>query len=105
MVDMVDMVDIPEDTKAVSLAAEVANVNLQGEQPSTINLKYDEHGCPLPPIGLVDPAPPVQSLLLPVLDLRTRFERVLASVGLFDQSPGAQLRSWNAPLYPDHWKL
>jgi hypothetical protein len=105
MVDMVDMVDNPEGTKAVSLAEEGSNVNLPGEQRSNVNLRYDEHGCPLPPVGLVDPEPPVQPILLPVLDLGTRLERVLDSVDLFDQSPGAQLRSWIAPLYPDHWDL
>ena len=68
---MVDMVDIPEGSKAVSVAAEIVNVNLQGEQQSTSNLRYDEHECPLLPDGLRDPEPPVQPILLPVLDLRT----------------------------------
>jgi hypothetical protein len=90
----VDMVAISDPAKAVSLAEE-----------ANVNLKYDEHGCPLPPVGLVDPEPPIQPIPLPVLDLRTRLERVLDSVDLFAQSPGAQLRSWNAPLYPDHWDL
>jgi hypothetical protein len=90
----VDMVAISDPAKAVSLAEEANG-----------NLKYDEHGCPLLPVGLRDPEPSIQPILLPVLDLGTRLERVLNSVGLFDQSPGAQLRSWNAPLYPDHWEL
>ena len=95
MVDMVDMVDNQKATKPVSMTAEGPNVNL----------RYDEHGCPLPPVGLVDPEPPIQPIPMPVLDLRTRVERVLDSVNLFDHSPGAQLRSWTAPLYTDHWDL
>ena len=95
MVDTVDMVDNPQATKAVSLAGEGSNGNLT----------FDQDGCPIPPVGLVDPEPLVQQILLPILDLRSRVERGLDSVNLFDQSPGVQLRSWTAPLYPEHWDL
>jgi hypothetical protein len=105
MVDMVDMVDNQKTTKAVSLAGEGSNVNVPGDGGSNVNLRYDEDGCPMPPVGLVDPEAPVQPMLLPVLDPCTRFERVLESANLFDHSPGARLRSWTAPLYTEHWDL
>ena len=105
MVDMVDMVDNQKSTKAVSLAAEGSNVNLPGDGGSNGNLRYDEDGCPMLPVGLGGPEPLVQPILLPILDLRTRVERGLDSVNLFDQSPVAASICWIAPLYPDHWDL
>ena len=101
----VDMVASSDTPMACSMAGEGGNVNLPGEQRPNVNLRHDEHGCPLPPVGLVDPEPPIQPMLLPVMDLGTRLERVLDSVNLFDHSPGAQLRSWTAPLYTEHWDL
>ncbi|MEI6393265.1 MAG: hypothetical protein WCT12_19445 [Verrucomicrobiota bacterium] len=58
----VDKVDKSDQTKTNSLV----------DMGSSANLRYDEGGCPLPPIGLVDPELRVQPLLLPVLDLRSR---------------------------------
>ena len=65
----VDVVAISNPAKSASLAEEGKNANL----------RCDEDGLPLPPVGLVDPAPPVQPMLLPVLDLSTRVERALDS--------------------------
>jgi hypothetical protein len=91
----VDVVAISNPAKATSMAAEGSNGNLT----------FDQDGCPMPPVGLGDPEASGQPILLPILDLRTRVERGLDSVNLFDKSPGAQLRSWTAPLYPEHWDL
>jgi hypothetical protein len=71
------------------------------EQGTDVILQHDENGCPLPPLGIGLP----ELLALPVLDLRTRVERILDSADMFVGSPSAQSRCWPLPVYADRWDL
>jgi hypothetical protein len=86
----VDMDAKLDHQKAVFLAAEESNANL----------RYDETGCPMLADSLRDTQPPVQPNPLPVLDLRTRLERVMHSLAPLRYPPMEQRISWMASRFP-----
>ncbi len=82
----VDIVAKPDAEKPVSLVEQGPGVLPLADETTGDNLRRDENGCPLPPIGLMEPEPLPTPSRLPKLDMRTRLERVSETMAVLDRS-------------------